>query len=386
MRVLIAPDKFKGSLTAGEAAAAMAAGWRDAWPDATVVCRPVADGGEGSAEAIHDALGGRWVEETAHDPLGRSILARYALVSPSGSAGQLTAFVECSAASGYLLVKPDERDLPRSSTFGTGELLAHAFADGAVAKIIVGLGGSATNDGGLGMAAALGYRFLDGDDEPIPPYPHGLGRLAKIVPPSSQPWVNRPVVAACDVQNPLLGPRGATRTYGPQKGLQAAQQEALESGLARLADVASDSLGTDFRGEPGAGAAGGLGYGLLTFCAARLEPGFALVARLLGLEEAVAAADVILTGEGAADSQSLEGKAPHGVAAMARRLGKPVILVAGMIPAADRSMLREHFDGVHAMTDGGHRVEDCIRDASIRLRGAVGTAATAWKQRPTGSR
>ncbi len=385
MRVLVAPDKFKGSLTAQQAAAAMADGWRDAWPDAAVVCRPVADGGEGSAEAIHDALAGRWIETTVHDPLGRLIPARYTVAHPLDRGGQLTAFVDCSAASGYLLVRPHERDLPRSSTFGTGELLAYAFADSAVAKVIVGLGGSATNDGGLGMAAALRYGFLDRNGESIPPYPHGLGRLARIVAPTAQPWTTRPVVAACDVQNPLLGPRGATRVYGPQKGLQSSQQDALESGLARLADVARDSLGVDLRDAPGAGAAGGLGYGLLTFCAGRLEPGFDLLAGLLGLEEAMAAADIVVTGEGAADAQSLEGKAPHGVAAMARRFGKPVILVAGTIPAADRAALRQHFDGVHAMTDSGSSVEDCIRDASNRLRGAVGAAATAWRQRRTGS-
>lgn len=323
VRVLVAPDKFKGSLTAEAAAAAMAAGWRDAWPEAEIFCCPVADGGEGTAAAVCAAMGGTWREYTVRDPLGRPIFARYALVGP---AEDRTAFVECSAASGFLHVAAHERDLPRASTFGTGELLAHAFAEPNVKRVVVGLGGSATNDGGLGVAEALGYAFLDAEGNPIPPMPRELGRLATILPPPARPWTEKPATAACDVGNPLLGPRGATRVYGPQKGLQPEQQVVLEDGLRRLADVVASCLGTDCREVAGAGAAGGLGFGLMTFCGATLEPGFGLVARLLDLDAAVAVADLVLTGEGSADAQSLEGKAPHGVAALARRHRKPVVL------------------------------------------------------------
>ena len=231
------------------------------------------------------------------------------------------AFIECSAASGYLRVRPEERDLMRSSTFGTGELLKHALCDSDAERVIVGLGGSATNDGGLGLAAALGYQFLDYFGRELLPLPSQLDRLTKIVAPQDQPWLEWPVAAACDVQNPLLGPHGATQVYGPQKGLQPADQPRLEGGLRRLSDVAAESLGTNFGARPGAGAAGGLGFGLLTFCRAQLVPGLPLLADLLGLETLVAEADLIITGEGAADAQSLEGKAPLGVAAMARRVG-----------------------------------------------------------------
>ena len=380
MRVLFAPDKFKGSLTAHEAAAAMAAGWCEVFPDATVLRRPVADGGEGSAQAVCNALAGRWVEREVHDPLGRPVTARYALVETPAAPGRSTAFVECSAASGYLRVQPSERDLLRSSTFGTGELLAHAFHEGAAARVIVGLGGSATNDGGLGLAAALGYAFLDRQGERIRPVPAELHRLTAIVPPPWRPWLDQAVVAACDVQNPLLGPRGATAVYGPQKGLQISQQDTLEDGLRRLADVAKWSLDSDLREMPGAGAAGGLGFGLLTFCAARLESGFGLISRLVGLEEAMTNADLVLTGEGAADAQSLEGKTPHGVAAMARRLGKPVVLIAGTIFPEDKLALREHFDAVYAMTDTGHDLAACMRDAPGILRDAAKRAALVWRK------
>ena len=376
MRVLVAPDKFKGSLTAAEAAAAMAAGWREAWPEAEVVCRPVADGGEGTAETVCAAVGGEWHTHTVRDPLGRPVCARYAVV---GTGEDRVAFVECSAASGYVLVAPHERDLSRASTFGTGQLLARALAEPGVRRVVVGLGGSATNDGGLGLAAALGYAFLDAAGEPVPPIPHALGRLASIIPPASRPWINRPVTAACDVRNPLLGPRGATRVYGPQKGLRPGDTSALEDGLRRLADVAVASLGRDHRGVAGAGAAGGLGFGLLTFCDAALEPGFDLVARLLGLEEAVRAADLVLTGEGSADAQSLEGKAPHGVAALARRHGKPAILIAGSVPHADHPALRAHFGAVHTLMDAGFPLERCLHDAANVLRQTTAAAARAWR-------
>ncbi len=376
MRVLVAPDKFKGSLRAEAAAAAMAAGWREAWSSSEIVCRPVADGGEGTADAVCAALGGTWREHTVQDPLGRPVRARYALVGPAGGR---TALIECSAASGYGLVLPHERDLLRASTYGTGELLLHAIAESGVRRVVVGLGGSATNDGGLGLAAALGYRFLDAEGDALPPIPAGLGRLATIVAPTKWTWLSGPVTAACDVRNPLLGPRGATRVFGPQKGLWPAQEESLESGLRWLADVAAATFGVDYREVPGAGAAGGLGFGLMTFCGATLEPGFGLVAKLLGLEAAVMASDLVLTGEGSADAQSLEGKAPYGVAALARRHGRPAVLIAGHIPPADRAALRGHFDSLHALTDTGHPVEQCLQDAANILREATAAAAVAWR-------
>ncbi len=352
MRVLIAPDKFKGSLTAAQAAAALAAGWRQGWPlgnPLEIECLPVADGGEGTAEAIHDALAGRWITLAVRDPIGRIVKGRYALVENAG--GERLAVLEMSSASGFSLVRGDDRDLLRGNTFGTGQLLAHALRKGDADRIIIGIGGSATNDGGIGLAAALGFRFLDAEHRELKPVPLYLPELASIeLPANGLPLV--PINVACDVKNPLLGPRGATRVYGPQKGLRdEAQAAQLELGLARLADVAARTFGRDHRDTPGSGAAGGLGFGLMTFCNAELMPGFDLVASRLGLEAAVARADLVLTGEGSLDGQTLEGKAPAGVAGMARRAGRPVIAFGGRVQEAARVGLGDCFDEIVALSE-----------------------------------
>jgi len=352
MRVLIAPDKFKGSLSGAQAADALAQGWRKGWPAAEpleIEILPVADGGEGTAEAIHDALAGQWITLAVRDPIGRTVEGRYALVKRAD--GERLAVLEMSSASGFSLVRGDDRDLLRENTFGTGQLLGHALRKGGADRVVVGIGGSATNDGGIGMAAALGFRFLDADHRELTPTPERLPELAQIESPTDAlPAV--PVNVACDVKNPLLGPRGATRVYGPQKGLRDAAEAAyLELGLARLADVAARTFGRDHRDVPGAGAAGGLGFGLMTFCGADLVPGFDLVAGLLGLEAAIARADLVLTGEGSLDGQTLEGKAPVGVAAMARRFGRPVVAFGGRIEEAARAGLRTCFDELIALSD-----------------------------------
>ena len=352
MRLLIAPDKFKGSLSAAQAADALAEGWREGWPADTpleIERLPVADGGEGTAEAIHDALAGRWVTLAVRDPIGRTVEGRYALVK--SASGERLAVLEMSSASGFSLVRGNDRNLLRGNTFGTGQLLAHALRKGGADRVVVGVGGSATNDGGIGMAAALGFRFLDAEHRELEPTPERLPELASIESPTDVlPPVQ--VNVACDVKNPLLGPRGATRIYGPQKGLRdEAQAEQLELGLTRLADVAARTFGRDHRDTLGAGAAGGLGFGLMTFCGAEMLPGFDLVAGLLGLEAAVARADLVLTGEGSLDRQTLEGKAPAGVAALARRLGRPVIAFGGRVEEAARAGLRNCFDELVALSD-----------------------------------
>jgi glycerate 2-kinase len=352
MHLLIAPDKFKGSLSAAEAANALAEGWRDGWPvdkPLEIERLPVADGGEGTAEAICDALAGRWVRLAVRDPIGRIVEGRYALVESAG--GERLAVLEMSSASGFSLVRGDDRDLLLGNTFGTGQLLAHALREGGAHRVVVGVGGSATNDGGIGMAAALGFRFLDAEHRELEPMPKHLPELASMeFPTDALPSIQ--VNVACDVKNPLLGPRGATRIYGPQKGLRdEAQAAQLELGLTRLADVAAKTFGRDYRDTPGAGAAGGLGFGLMTFCGAEMVPGFDLVAGLLGLEAAVARADLVLTGEGSLDRQTLEGKAPAGVAAMARRQGRSVIAFGGRVEEAARDGLRTCFDELVALSD-----------------------------------
>ncbi len=216
MKLLIAPDKFKGSLSGAEAAAALAAGWREGWPadrPLTIETLPMADGGEGTAEAIHDALHGRWVVRTAPDPIGRPVEARYALVERGG---ERLAVMEMSSASGYLLVQGADRDLLRANTLGTGQLLAHALKESGADRVIIGIGGSATNDGGVGVAAALGFRFFDAAGQELEPVPANFPRLARIERPAT-PLPPVPITVACDVKNPLLGPRGATRIYGPAK-------------------------------------------------------------------------------------------------------------------------------------------------------------------------
>ncbi len=392
MRVLIAPDKFKGSLTAAEAAQAMEDGLRAGWPQGATLAverLPIADGGEGTTESIHDALKGRWVTCRAQDPMGRRIEARYTLV-PSGPDDGTpvhqrqapVAVMEMSTASGLALVPPEKRNLTRASTSGTGDMLRHALKTSKASRIIIGIGGSATNDGGIGMAAALGFKFFDAADRELEPRPYNLLSLHHITPPKKAlPAV--PITVACDVRNPLLGERGATRIYGPQKGLRGDDESALlEHGLLRLAEVVTQTFGVDHRETPGAGAAGGLGFGLLTFCGATLRPGFELIAELLHLDAAVQRADFVLTGEGSLDGQTLEGKAPAGVAALARKHGKPVAAFAGRIGvngAEEQRRMQETFDAVAALAAGPITVEESGARAGELLRASVARAA-AWMQ------
>jgi glycerate 2-kinase len=335
VRILIAPDKFKGSLSAREVADNIASGLRDRLPNAIIRTLPMADGGEGTAEVICDARGGEWVNCAAHDALGREIEARYAWL-----ADHATAVMEMSAAAGLWRIAPDERDLLSANTYGIGEMMNHA-ADRGAKEILLGLGGSATNDGGLGMARALGFRFIGTVGELA--HPGDLATLTRIFSTNAAgnstalsrrvregtSGVFPKVMAAADVRNPLLGRRGATRTFGPQKGGTAEQLEILESSLTRLADVVACDLGCDFRDSPGAGAAGGLGFGLMTFCDAPVKSGFEVVAEFVGLRSAIEDADAVITGEGRLDEQTLEGKAPAGVARLARELGKPVFAIVG---------------------------------------------------------
>ena len=287
--------------------------------------------------------------------MGGRIEAGYAWL-PGG-----VAVIAMSAASGLWRVPAQRRDIRRASTFGTGELMADARERGA-RKILLGLGGSATNDGGIGMAAALGYEFVDREGMPLEPLPFFLPGLAGI----RRPVGGLPeIVAMCDVENPLLGPRGATWTYGPQKGGDAHTLPLLEAALTHLANVIEKDLGNDFRDVPGAGAAGGMGFGLMSFCGARLCSGFETVAAAMGLEEAIAGSDLVITGEGCLDSQTLEGKGPAGVALLARKLGKPVIAFAGRVQ--DAEALHEIFDGVFAIKDEAMPLEVAIREAELLL-------------------
>ena len=341
MRILIAPDKFKGSLGAGDVARAIATGIRGALPAAEIELVALADGGEGTSNAIQSARDGEWIDCYAHDALGRPITARYAWLSESR-----LAVIEMSAAAGLAQLAPNERNPLEASTFGVGEMLRDAFARGA-GEIILGLGGSATNDGGSGLARALGFRFLGSDGQVLEGPVSELVELARIGLPNELSLPS--IIAACDVDTPLLGPRGATRTFGPQKGATSPQLEILERALTRLADVAAVTFGFDHRETPGAGAAGGLGFGLLTFCGAQIRSGFEVVADAIRLREKIKQADIVITGEGKLDRQTLAGKAPAGVARMARAEGKMVCAIAGQ--ASEDPEVRRLFDAVIALDD-----------------------------------
>lgn len=371
MRILVSPDKFKGSLSAHEAAEAIADGWRVVFPDAEFHLLPIADGGEGTAEIVCAARNGRWVEVTVADPLGRRVKARYAMLE---EANERTAVLEMSEASGLARVLAVERDLWCATTLGTGELMSHAIHESRATRLIIGIGGSATNDGGVGMAAALGYKFLDAAGAEIELCPRGLLKLTRIDAPEAK---MPPVMVACDVRNPLLGDRGATAIYGPQKGLVPADRPRLEQGLARLADVTRDCLGSDFRETPGAGAAGGLGFGLLSYCRAELEAGFDLVSELIQLEQAVETADLVLTGEGSLDGQTLEGKGPAGVALLAKKYGKFVAAFAGRVDVEPRAeqALRELFNAVIPLAPGPLTFEESVSRGRELLRSAAVRAA-----------
>ncbi len=361
MKILIAPDKFKGSLSAAAAAEAIAAGFRRAWPEAELSLLPIADGGEGFAETFCAALSGEWVATRALDPIGREVDARYVWMEE-----EKLAVIDMSEASGLWRLPKEELAPLRANTYGTGQLIRHATERGA-RKILVGLGGSATTDGGIGMAAALGYEFLTSDGEDLEAIPSNLLALIRI---QTEGALEVPeIIAACDVQNPLLGPRGTAVVFSPQKGASAKDIVALEEGLLNLADVVASDLGCDFRDTPGAGAAGGIAFGLLSFCQAKICSGFDLLAETLRLEERIAACDLVITGEGRIDGQTLEGKGPAGVAALARRHGKPVLAFAGSV--ADDSAVDSIFGAHCAIID-----EPVTLDAAMS-RGAEFLARSA---------
>jgi glycerate kinase len=372
MKILIAPDKFKGALNARDAAENIAKGLHDALPDATIEMVPMADGGEGTAEVICNARGGYLVQCKAHDPLCREIDARYAWI-----ADEKLAVTEMSEASGMRRLSESERDPLRATTFGVGEMILDAARRGA-SEIIIGLGGSATNDAGFGMARALGFRFFS-DMKELTEAVTELADLARIETPvaagvspanaRTQPTRLPPqlkIIAAVDVKNPLLGQNGATCVFGPQKGATKDELEVLERSLTRLADVVAKEFGVDYRNDPGAGAAGGLGFGLMSFCAAKIRPGFDVVAEAVGLEAKIEDADIVISGEGSLDRQTLEGKTPAGVARLARKLRKRVFAMVGR--ATNDPEVREVFDAVYENTRPGMSQEENMKRAAELLR------------------
>ena len=360
MKILIAPDKFKGTLDAREVAQNIAKGLRDVLSDADIEIIPMADGGEGTAEAICDARGCSWVQCKVHDPLGRKIYARYGWIDR-----EKLAVTEMSEAAGMRRLSESERDPIRATTFGVGEMLSDATKRGA-SEIVIGLGGSATNDGGFGIARALGFRFLGAGDREIKRVVE-LALLERIQRPKGREELKRRrIIAAVDVKNPLLGENGATQVFGPQKGASKSDLDNLERALTRLADVVATEFGFDYRDEAGAGAAGGLGFGLLSFCDATIRPGFQVVAEAVGLELKMKDVDVVITGEGSLDRQTLEGKTPVGVARLARKFGKPVFAFVGR--ATKDPEVLNIFEGIYENARPGMSEKENMKRAAQLLR------------------
>ncbi len=361
MRVVVAPDKFKGSLTALEAAGAMGRGVRRAWPRARLDKVPLSDGGEGFLEAMAMGARGRYVRVAGvRDALGRPGTQRYLWLP-----GTRTAVVALAEVSGWVGLELAERDPGRTTTFGVGQLMV-AAAEAGARRIIVGLGGSATNDGGTGLARALGFRFLDRQGRDLPEGGGSLGELARVIPPDR--YVLPEVVAAVDVSNPLCGRTGASRMFGPQKGATPDQARALDRSLGRLARVVSPDLAR----VPGAGAAGGTAFGLMAFAGARIEPGFDLVAETLGLERRVRRADLVLTGEGSLDGQTALGKGPERLRRMADRAGVPLIAFGGRVETSC-------FPAAFALAPGPCEVEEAMRRAEEWLEEQVMRVVTVFR-------
>ena len=358
MRILIAPDKFKGALSGREVADSIAAGLREVLPSARIDIAPMADGGEGTAEVISQALGAVWLKCKAHDPLSREIEAGYGWIE-----NQKLAVMEMSEAAGMRRLRPNEYDVDLASTLGVGEMILDA-AERDAQQIIIGLGGSATNDGGFGMARALGFRF-EQEQEHERKRVSDLITLRRIEKPKDLKLPG--IVAAVDVRNRLLGENGATRVFGSQKGATPDQIKDLERALAKLADVLAEQFGFDYREQPGAGAAGGLGFGLMSFCGATIRQGFDVVAESTGLEAKMKDVDLVITGEGSLDRQTLEGKTPAGVARLARKLSKRVFAMVGR--ATDDVEVREVFDGVYQNARSGMSQEENMKKAGELLRG-----------------
>ena len=380
MKVIVAPDKFKGSLSAPGAARAIGRGVSRAMPGARLDLVPMADGGEGIVEALVEATGGSYREVTVSGPLGEPVVARYGRLGDGR-----TAVIEMAAASGLVLVPHHLRDPMRASTFGTGELIRAAVLDGAD-RLIVGIGGSATNDGGAGMAQALGYRLLDAEGRDLRPGGGRLARLDRIDAVGEYSLIDIEVRVACDVDNPLCGRHGASRVYGPQKGATETQIEALDRNLERFARIIGRDLKVDVADVPGSGAAGGLGAGLIAFARATLGPGVSLVIEAVKLAERLADADLCLTAEGAIDGSSAFGKTAVGVSRLARSMGVPTLAIAGSIGPGAEDVLAEGIDAYFSLCPGPISLEEAMSRAPALLEAAAEQAVRAFLAGRRGTR
>jgi len=362
MKIVIAPDSYKECLSAREVAVLIEAGFREVFPEAEYVQLPMADGGEGTVDAMVAATGGRFREVAVTGPLGEPVTARYGITGDGR-----TGVVEMAAASGLALVPATRRDPMVTTSQGTGELIRSAL-DAGVRHLIVGIGGSATNDGGAGMLQALGARLLDRDGRQIGRGGGQLAQLARIDANSLDPRLKECLIeAACDVANPLTGPNGASAVYGPQKGATVEMVAQLDANLEHFARLISRDRGIEVAGVAGSGAAGGMGAALLAFLGARLRPGIDIVTEAVGLDAHVCTADLVITGEGRMDSQTVCGKTPVGVARVAKRYDRPVIAIAGSL-SPDVAVVHGHgIDAVFSVLNRIGSLEDALAEAGANV-------------------
>jgi glycerate kinase len=374
MKIVIAPDSYKESLTALEAAAEIESGFRAVFPHAEFIKLPMADGGEGTVAAMVAATGGTTVEVVVTGPLGEPVAACFGLTGDGK-----TAIIEMAAASGLALVPPALRNPSITTTYGTGELVKAALDTGA-GHLIIGIGGSATNDAGAGMLQALGVKLLDHAGREIGFGGGQLASLEQVDISGLDPRIKGcRIEAACDVSNPLTGPTGASAVFGPQKGATPEMVAELDANLSRYAALISRVLGLQVDPLPGSGAAGGMGAALLAFLGAQLRPGIEIVMEAVGLEDHLREADLVITGEGRIDSQTMQGKTPIGVARLAKRYGKPVIGIAGCL-SPDAGVVHEHgIDAVFSVLSQACSVEEALSHATENVRSASRNIAAALK-------
>lgn len=378
MKIVIAPDSYKESLSALEVANAIEQGFREIWPDADYVKLPVADGGEGTVEAMVAATAGRIVDVNVTGPLGEPVTAFFGL-----SGDKHTAFIEMAAASGLEQVPVALRDPLKTTSWGTGELIRHAL-DAGVDHIIIGLGGSATNDGGAGMVQALGAKLLDARQNEIGKGGAALDALTRIDISQLDPRLAAcRIEVACDVTNPLTGKEGASAVFGPQKGATAETIDRLDTALVHYAQIIARDLEVDVLELAGGGAAGGMGAALYAFCGAQLRRGIEIVTDALQLDACVADADLVVTGEGRMDSQTIHGKVPVGVAKVAKRYHKPVIGIAGSL-TADVGIVHEHgLDAVFSVIYTICTLDDALKNAAENVRMTARNVAATLKMGQT---
>lgn len=357
MRVLIASDSFKGSLSSLKVGEAVSEGIKRVFPEAEIKIIPIADGGEGTVDALVTAGEGKYLYRTVTSPLGEKIEA------VMGMLPNRTAVIEMAAASGLPLVPPEKRNPSLTTTRGTGELIKYALDEGAD-RIVIGIGGSATNDGGAGMAEALGVRFLNSSGQELPPGGASLLNLAVIDTSGLDARLkDAEITVICDVDNPLCGKRGASAVYGPQKGAGPEMVELLDKSLRHYAQVIKEQLNIDILEVPGAGAAGGLGGGLLAFTGAELKPGVEAVLQAIRIDEILPGFDIVITGEGCIDAQSAYGKVPKGVGNRARKHGKPVIAIVGSMGEGAELLYNHGIDAIVPIVNRPMSLDEAVEDA-----------------------